>query len=144
MDEQNNRKDTIERDIINYKNGVEKIKSSFDNVKLKLVLDDSVSFDVTEAIRGLDNELRELNQEAENLIAEMDAFKLSFENVEFSMTPAEIRKTIKSFKERLKELKQHQIDRYNSRVNATNKMIEELRGKNQDVLNPEVVAMIQM
>lgn len=130
----------IEEQIENFKDASENIKNHLNRVKASLVLDDDKELDVTEAIKGLDGELRELSHEADKLIADMDEFRLSVEDANFSMTPVEIKNTVKGFKDRLKELKQHQIDKYNARVDATNKMIEELRGLND--LSEEVSALV--
>lgn len=130
----------IEEQIENFKDASENIENHLKKVKASLALGDDKELDVTEAIKGLDGELRELEGEANSLIDDMDKFRLSVEDVNFSMTPVEIKNTVKGFKERLKELKQHQIDKYNARVDSTNKMIEELRGLND--LSEEVAMMV--
>ena len=123
-----NKKTEIEKEIEKFQNDCDKIKTQLEEIKRTLVLDDELDLDVTEAIRGLDTELRELGDTADSLIADMDEFKASVGEESFSMTPVQIKDAVKEFRRRLKDIKQHQIDKYNARVDATNKIIEELKG----------------
>lgn len=135
------RKERITRAIEKFKVDAENLKKQIDKVKRTLVLDDAAELDVTEAIRGLDIEIRGLDEEANQIIADIDSFKLSTEEADFSMTPAEIKAIVKGFKDRLKDLKLHQLAKYNARVAATNTLIDELL--NDDKIDSETKTMLE-
>lgn len=120
-------KNKIEKEIENFVNGVDKVKEKFNDCQFKLVLEE-VNLEFNDIIRGLSEEVSELHNQAENLIREMDEFKEATKQSDFSMSPSEIRKTIKDLKTRLKTLKQIQIDKYNARAQYVNELISELKG----------------
>ena len=68
--------------------------------------------------------LSELREMGNLIIADMDAFRLESESSDFSMSVAEIKKTIKGFCTRFKDLKNLQIEKYNASVDLTNKKIK--------------------
>lgn len=124
----------VEEAISEFKDDCGAIKEQLDEIKRSLVLEDGL--ELSDAIRDLTSELGELSRASDDLIRLMDDFKLVNENAIFSMDPVEIKATIKGFKDRLKEIKQHQIDKYNARVESTNKLLEELR--NMDGIEIEI------
>ena len=133
--------DKVEEEIEKFKNDSEEIKRQLNEIKASLVLGDDSDLDITDAVRGLTSELAEISKAADDLIELIDASKAVDENVVFSMTPAEIKNLIKGFKDRLKEIKQHQIDKYNARVDSTNKLLVELRSMDGiDVEIPEDIS----
>lgn len=135
------RRVNIERALREFRDKAEEISKLYSETKFKLVFGDLNDIDVTEAIKGMDAEVRSLNEEAKQIISEMDAFRLESQKDDFSMSVTDVLSTVKQFKDRLKELKQNQKDKYNARVEATNKLINELRGRTD--LSPEVLEMMQ-
>lgn len=138
--EQKPPKEEIEKKISKFKEDADAIKEVIEKIRISLVLDDAINLDVTEAIKGLDTELNELSELGKSIIADIDEFKTQSEAPDFSMSVKEIENVIKGFKDRLKGLKTQQIEKYNARVELTNKKIQELKGLTD--LEPEVAEMI--
>lgn len=138
--EMNSTFDEIENELERFRNTSDRINRQIQVVNRKLILGDSEEINVSLEIDGLSDELRELREMADVIVSDMDAFRLSTEAVDFSMSVSEIRKTVKGFTDRFKELKVLQVEKYNSRVEATNNRINEL--KKLTNLEPEVLDMI--
>lgn len=137
------RKNEIEEDIDKFRKKVEEINQKFEEIKSGFVLGTGVDLRNNEAMIALNADLAELGEEVKGIISEIDEFKSyvsGFGAVEFTMNYNDINKQFASLKTKVKELKQHQIDRYNARVLDVNRMIDELKGIQG--LTPEVMARI--
>lgn len=133
----------IELNIDEFKKHVEKVNRKFDEIKAKFVLEDELDLGTNEIIKALNDDFLELIAEAKALISEIDEFKKyvsGYTAVEFSLNYKEINKSLTTLKEKAKELKQHQIDKYNARVESVNKMLEELKAT--DGLSSEILDRI--
>lgn len=136
----NEEKDKIERKIKQFNNGVKTIEEHLNKIKASLILDYSNDLDVTEAIRGVDSELKSLDDEANQLLAELDDFKSKYQDADFSKDGKQILGELKELKDKLKNVKETQVTKYNARVDATNSLIAELKSLTD--LSPEAAEMI--
>ena len=131
----------IQEKIEKFRTDAEKMKAEIDRVKVELVLgEENKGFELTDIVRGLETELGELANDAENLKSEIDAFVLETGAANFSMTPAQIEKRVNELKKGVKNLKQNLVSKYDARVEMTNAKITQL--KSMTDLEPEVEALI--
>lgn len=139
-DSENITSNEIEIELGKFREKSDRINDQLKEMDKKLVLGDENDLDVTEAINGLDSEIKELREMASVILSDMDSFRLSTESADFSMSPSEIKKTVDGFTKRFKELKIKHQEKYNARVEYTNNKIDELKALN--VEDEEVKAMI--
>lgn len=146
----------VEDKINKFKDHLDKLEKSINKVISKLLLGDgSDSLNINNEIIELGRELDGLSEEAKQLISEIDEFKEQNFGETPSLTVPEIEKAVKEFKEKFKNLKISQVDKYNSMVNYVKSridelssltdvpdnikaMIEELKGLNLDTCNTKV------
>lgn len=117
----------IEVELNKFREISDRIKNQFQEIEKSLILSPELDLGVNEVVENLGNELVELREMGNLIIADMDAFRLNSESANFSMSVAEIKKTVKDFTVRFKNLKVLQIEKYNARVDLTNKRIKELK-----------------
>lgn len=135
----------LEGEIDKFRRLVVKAKNKFNAVKSSLVLGDGIDVDMSNYIAELDNDLKELMNEASELISKVDEFKRTVEGytvVQFTDNYHDIQNYIIELKNTLKDIKQHQIDKYNVRVSAVNSQIEELKALDASELTPEILEAI--
>ena len=71
-------------------------------------------FELTDAVRGLETELGELANDAEELKSQIDAFVLETGAADFSMTPAQIERRVNELKKGVRDLKQNLVSKYDA------------------------------
>lgn len=123
-------KEKLEKNIEKFNKQSEAMKKNIEKVKAMLILEtDLEKINVTDAIEGLTEELKELENEAETLKNDIEMFKAEVNSEGLSLTVEEINSKLKEFKTRLKDLKKTQIEKYNLRVEKTNKLLGEYKSK---------------
>ena len=130
----------IEDEINKYKNHCDGMIEAINKIRASLVLGNGNLLELSETIKAIGIELKGLDEEANQLITDIDEFKKNAFGQTTSMSVTDIRKAMKSLKDRLKTLKVSQIDKYNAQVASMNNRIADLR-KLTDV-TPEVAEMI--
>ena len=106
------------------------MKKNIEKVKAMLILEvDPEKLNGTDAIEGLTEELKGFEKEAEDLKNDIEIFKAEVNSEGLSLTVEEINSKLKEFKTRLKDLKKTQIEKYNLRVEKTNKLLVEYKAK---------------
>lgn len=124
-DTENKLKEEINKEIEKFNSDSEKIKKQLEKIKATLILEIDVDkINVTEVINGLTEELKELEKEADVLMADIETFKSELGSEGLTLTTKEIKDRVKKFKSRLKDLKKSQIEKYNLRVEATNELVK--------------------
>lgn len=139
------RKENIQKAIDDFERHVKKVISYYEEVKAMFTLDDIDLEQVAEIIHGIENELRDLIGEANQLLADYDELKELAkgytEGLEFTATYTDIKKRLEELKERLKEIKRDQIAKYNVKVIATNELIRKTKEEmGQEDLSDEIKA----
>lgn len=124
----NEEKERIELEIEKFKNTSEKITRDLNKIKVNLSLDNKIN--INNEIEDASRELKELVEMSDSIIEVIDRLRLFANETDFSMSVSEIKKTVKELKDRLKNLKILQVEKYNARVDYINKEIEELKKLN--------------
>lgn len=117
----------VEEKISKFRTKKNSVEKTMTEVNKKLILGDINDLNVTEAIVGLGVEVDELKKTGEKILEEMREFEILTNSSDFSMSPSEINKKIQDFTFRCKELKIMHQNKYNARVDWTNKKIEEFK-----------------
>lgn len=134
-------RDKLNQEIEKFNVTAEKFRKNIEKVKASLILEtDLQNMNITQAIEGLTSELGSLEKEAETLAADIEDFKTEINSEGLTLTEKDIKNKIKEFKTRLVELKKSQIEKYNLRVEFTNKILNEYKEKVP--VNTEVYYMV--
>ena len=123
----NSNKLMVEEKITKFKKSCDLLEKTLIKLKSSLVLDNKYDLNMTGFVRELDLQFKELQDEANVLIRDIDEFRSSFSNDDFSMSVKDINSVISEFKDRIKKIKISQIDKYNSRVDVVNERISNLK-----------------
>ena len=134
----------IEKNIANFKNNVDKIKSDLEQINGKLILGDTEGIEVNDIVNEINEEVNNLSNESQQLISQIDDFKIRWENADFSIDYKQIQKELKVIKNNLRRLKQEQVRQYNIKVDATNAVIDELRALNNSDINAKLDALPEL
>ena len=123
-------KEKLNKEIEKFNSDSEKINKNIERIKATLILEISVDkMDVTEALVGLTDELKEFENEANSLINDIEVFKEEINKEGLNLSIKDIKNRVKEFKTRLVTLKREQIEKYNIRVEYTNKILAEYKAK---------------
>jgi len=121
----------IKNKIETFKKQCERMENHLNDIDTKLFLDD---IKITEDILEVTNEMKELEKLAKELKDEIALFRSDI--AKKSIT--EINQIIQNFKQRLKQIKQKQINQYKNRVINLNDRIKKIKEVNKDDLSNEL------
>lgn len=138
------KKKEIDDKITAFQNHVNGFTKKINKITEQFVLSGEIDLGINGIINELHDGLKEIIEVAKDLIREIDEWKEYFaaytDDAMLAMDYSDINSIINEFKDRLKDLKQIQIDNYNAKVTSINDKIEEF--KNMEGISDEVRAKI--
>lgn len=123
-------KEDLEKKIKKYNEDVQTVTTHLYEVKSSLVLGEIEDLMIVDVIQELDSEVKALAAECDELVSAMDEFKLNYSEESLSTNYKEVTGALRKIKDTLRNIKRTQVHQYNIKVDATNKIIEELRNLN--------------
>jgi DNA repair exonuclease SbcCD ATPase subunit len=104
---------------------IEKLKAKIEEVRKSLILHEEEN--IRDVVKTLNEEMKGLDEEAKSLISDLDKLKGEVSSDKISATVKNINKKLDELKAAFKELKIKQISNYNSKADAVNKRLENLK-----------------
>jgi len=108
-----------------YLEKLEKIENTIKKIQSTLIRHEEAN--ITDIIREMNEEMKELEEAAGNLIKELDRLKNDIKTDIIGTTVKQIKKKLNEIKTELKKIKEKQISNYNTKANVINKRLENLK-----------------
>lgn len=104
----------------------DRVEEGLNEINSSLVLDD-INLEINSTVERVNEQIARLDTYSKKVISEIDGLRQDGVNTTFDMEVPEINNKVNDLKNRLKDLKRSHIDKYNAKVEATNRHIYELK-----------------